>query len=313
MTLRESVHVPKTQMTPEYAEALVRGLSEANVDYIEIGYISNERISDYLPAYCPESYIVRMERALAEGSNTKLAIMLHPHQFNKNMLSLLTRPSIGMVRLCVPYSKLTQSLEVIRILREFKINVCANLIRASHLSNEEILRFARIVELSGIQCIYMADSNGAMIPEKIGEIYRHLNKHTKLALGFHAHNNLHIAPANALEAIEAGATYIDASLYGFGKGMANLSLEAFVALLNRIGLLEHIDLGQILKASEEAYNNFIQAATTEMFSVKQNGILMGYYNIDFDDQKKLLGEGAQNITSISEVLGYLEKVKFSIS
>ncbi len=38
--------------------------------------------------------------------------------------------------------------------------------------------------------------------------------------------------ANSIEEIKAGASFIDASLLGMGKGAGNLALESWLALLN---------------------------------------------------------------------------------
>nr|WP_311138684.1 hypothetical protein [Pseudomonas amygdali] len=72
-------------------------------------------------------------------------------------------------------------------------------------------------------------------------------------LGFHAHNNLSLALANASAAIEAGAEYIDTSICGMGAG--NLHLSMLVAYLERIGVSHGFDLVKVIELSAVTANS----------------------------------------------------------
>jgi len=79
------------------------------------------------------------------------------------------------------------------------------------------------------------DSAGSYFPsdvkEKIGAI---VNKIT-IPVGFHAHNNLGLAIANSIAAVEAGALLLDGTIKGFGAGAGNAQLEVLVAVLGKMG------------------------------------------------------------------------------
>jgi 4-hydroxy 2-oxovalerate aldolase len=49
-------------------------------------------------------------------------------------------------------------------------------------------------------------------------------------IGFHGHNNLQLAVANSLTAIECGAQIIDVTVRGFGAGAGNTPLEVMLFL-----------------------------------------------------------------------------------
>jgi 4-hydroxy-2-oxovalerate aldolase len=61
-------------------------------------------------------------------------------------------------------------------------------------------------------------------------------------VGIHEHNNLSLAVANSLAAIQEGATLVDVSLAGLGAGAGNCQTEALVAVLERAGIPTGIDL-----------------------------------------------------------------------
>jgi 4-hydroxy 2-oxovalerate aldolase len=65
-----------------------------------------------------------------------------------------------------------------------------------------------------------------------------MNKYLKIAgsmgkrIGIHAHNNLQLAFANTVEAINSGANLVDATLAGLGRGAGNCPLEMLVGFLH---------------------------------------------------------------------------------
>jgi 4-hydroxy 2-oxovalerate aldolase len=68
-------------------------------------------------------------------------------------------------------------------------------------------------------------------------------------VGFHAHNNLSLAVANSLAAIDAGASYIDATLLGLGAGAGNTQMEVLAGVLQRKGIETGLDFYGLIDAS----------------------------------------------------------------
>ncbi|MBL0386364.1 hypothetical protein JJB07_06860 [Tumebacillus sp. ITR2] len=305
VTLRESVHVPDTPLKMEAAKLVVNGLSAAGIDFIEIGYVVDEHDS-YIPAYSPMEYIEELAQSLQPGSRTKLVLMIHPHQYTPNMLERMKHPAVGMIRLCIPLQKVDATLPLIQELKANGLSVSANLIRASHATLEEILAFTKKVEEAGADYMYLADSNGAMLPAHVRSLYEGLSANSDLKLGFHPHNNLHLASANALEAMTAGAHILDASMYGFGKGAGNLCIESFVACLKRMGLAGNYNLGKLISTSKAAYELFIEAVDGESYFIEEEGILTGYHNLNLDVQDRMEEMAKHKGTSLLDLLLTLE-------
>ena len=72
-----------------------------------------------------------------------------------------------------------------------------------------------------------------------------------IPVGFHAHNNLGVAVANSIAAVEAGATYIDATCRGLGAGAGNTQMEVLAAVLDRMGYDTGLDLYGVMDVAEE--------------------------------------------------------------
>jgi 4-hydroxy 2-oxovalerate aldolase len=112
------------------------------------------------------------------------------------------------------------------------------------------------MEAYGAQALVIMDSSGTYLPEDVRERITSLKSGISIPVGFHAHNNLGLAIANSLAAIEAGADMLDASIRGFGAGAGNAQLEVLVAVLHRVGYHTGIDLYKILDAAEMAEREF---------------------------------------------------------
>lgn len=87
----------------------------------------------------------------------------------------------------------------------------------------ELLR--RCTEL-GVQRVRLSDTVGQWTPLEIGEVF---TKAVPIAgdveLGFHGHNDLGMATANAWTALQSGATCADVTVNGLGERAGNAALE----------------------------------------------------------------------------------------
>ena len=76
-----------------------------------------------------------------------------------------------------------------------------------------------------LDVLYVADTCGALTPGQVTEVITELTTTIGASVGFHAHDFLSLGYANALAAAAAGATYLDCSLLGLGRGGGNLAGE----------------------------------------------------------------------------------------
>jgi hypothetical protein len=136
----------------------------------------------------------------------------------------------------------------------------------------------------GADAIYLVDSAGGMLPEDVRAYIRAAQDVTpEVKLGFHGHNNLGLAMANALVCMEEGVSIIDTSLQGFGRSAGNVSTELFLGLLVRMGLvseaklIEAMDIGEQLiqpRITQRGLNSLdVTAGVAQFHSSYMVGIL----------------------------------------
>ena len=102
-----------------------------------------------------------------------------------------------------------------------------------------------------MECVYVVDSAGCMLPEDIKKYYDVIREFDGLKAGFHGHDNLGLAVANSLYAAELGFDIIDASLQGLGRSAGNTSTELLASLLYVKYGIKDYDVKSIVKFGED--------------------------------------------------------------
>jgi 4-hydroxy-2-oxovalerate aldolase len=115
-----------------------------------------------------------------------------------------------------------------------------------------LLEQARIMEDAGAQTVYVVDSAGAMTVHdaraRVAELKAGLRPETQV--GIHAHNNLSLAVANSLGALEEGVDQVDGCSRGLGAGAGNCATEILVAVSERLGYATGVDTLRVMDVAE---------------------------------------------------------------
>jgi isopropylmalate/homocitrate/citramalate synthase len=123
------------------------------------------------------------------------------------------------------------------------------------VDEDRVLELVGEVASASPDAIGLADTIGVAVP---GQVRRLVSRAAKLPSPIvgHFHNTRNTGYANALAALEAGATFVDASIGGLGgcpfapKATGNIATEDLVYLLEREGIDTGIDLDGLIRVSE---------------------------------------------------------------
>jgi 4-hydroxy 2-oxovalerate aldolase len=104
---------------------------------------------------------------------------------------------------------------------------------------------------------------------------RALRDAIQIGVGFHGHNNLSMAVANSIIAIEEGARWLDACTCGLGAGSGNTPTEVLVAVLDKLGYRSGIDLWKIMDVAE----NIVRPIMPKPVRIGKTSLTMGYAGV----------------------------------
>ncbi|PIQ82689.1 MAG: citramalate synthase [Candidatus Omnitrophica bacterium CG11_big_fil_rev_8_21_14_0_20_64_10] len=94
------------------------------------------------------------------------------------------------------------------------------------------LQTIRTAAEAGAEVVILCDTNGGSLPGFIRQAIAELrNAFPDLALGIHCHNDMELAVANSVAAVEAGAVQVQGTVNGYGERCGNANLVSIVPIL----------------------------------------------------------------------------------
>jgi 4-hydroxy 2-oxovalerate aldolase len=279
-SLRDGGHRTDFHFTDDDLSNILKPLDDSLVEYIEIGYRNGAlHPVNHLgrAGTCNKDYLLLCRSLIKKA---QIAVMVHPTHVTKDDLQELSDCGVTLLRICLAKGALASTLPVILLATSLHLKVSVNIIHMSYYTPIELDELIKQLSPYQPDIIYLADSNGTMQPQHIKSLYDRYINHYPIAFGFHAHDNIGLAQTNALAAIDAGVTYIDASLAGMGKGIGNLKTEFFIAYLHACNMKHH-NLSQALIAA----NYVRQALNIGHEPIEMDEFIRGITNLSTADLK----------------------------
>lgn len=247
-TLRDGSYVINFGFTAAQTGEIARELEAAGVPLIEVGHgvginASNAKKGDATET--DEAYMKAAAEAIDKADWGMFAI---PGICELGHLDAAIEHGIDFLRFGVAVDEYERVYPFIDKAKAAGITVCVNFMKSYARPPIVFEKVARETRDAGADYVYVVDSAGNMVPRQVRQYCERISD---LPFGFHAHNNLGLAVANALEAAECGADIIDCSLQGMGRCTGNTVTEHFVAIMQREGKLIDIDLLALLDLAEE--------------------------------------------------------------
>ncbi len=242
VTLRDGMHAVKHQFTPQQMGMLAEKIDSTGVSFIEFGHgngLGGSSIQYGIAAATDEEY---MKAVSPRVKNAILCAITIPGIGTRFNLQMAKDYGITIARFATQLTECDIAQQHIKMAKEMGMRPWAVLPAAKPSSIELTIKHAALSEKFGAEVVYLLDGSGTMLPEEVFDRVSAMKRVLDVPIGFHGHNNLQLALANTLAAIEAGAEYIDCCIKGFGAGAGNCPIEPLIAVLDRKGMHTGVDL-----------------------------------------------------------------------
>jgi 2-isopropylmalate synthase len=278
-TLRDGEQSPGATMTLEEKLQIAALLDEMGVDIIEAGFpIASEGDFESVTAIARQTanaVVCGLARANVKDIDRAWEAVRHAKRPR-----IHTFIGTSPLHRAIPNLDMDQMAERIHDTVTHARNLCDNVqwspMDATRTEHDYLCRVVEIAIRAGASTINIPDTVGYTAPKESAALIRMLIERVPgadtVVFSTHCHNDLGMATANALAAVDAGARQIECTINGLGERAGNTALEEVVmAMRVRNDIMPYrtgIDTTKIMQASR-------LVATVSGFPVQFNKAVVG--------------------------------------
>ena len=231
-TFRDGGYYNGWDFSEELILSYLTAMQAADVDVVELGFRSLKNTGFSGPcAFTTDAFL----RSLPLPEGLTIGVMINGNELvgeiplqealQRLFPVIASESPVDLVRIACHVHEFEQALPSVTWLKARGYQVGFNLMQVADRSQEEIQALAKLAAAYPIDALYFADSMGSMTPDDVAKIIHWLRSEWRGDLGIHTHDNLGLALSNTLRALDEGATWIDSTVTGMGRGPGNARTE----------------------------------------------------------------------------------------
>jgi len=275
VALRDGSHAVNHQFTVDQVLKVTKALSEAKVPYIEVSHGDGLAGSSLQYGLSGTNEMELIEAAVSVAGESKVAVLLLPGIGTLHELKEAANLGAKMARIATHVTEADVAPQHIAYAKELGMETVGFLMMNHMAPVEKLVEQAKLMESYGADTVYVVDSAGFLLPNQVRERIHALKESIGVNIGFHGHNNLSLAMANTLVAIEEGATRIDGSVRCLGAGAGNTQTEVLIAVLERMGIQTGVDLYKMMDLAENIVAPLLQVPQ----EITKDSLTLGYAGV----------------------------------
>ncbi|MBT5351306.1 MAG: 2-isopropylmalate synthase, partial [Rhodospirillales bacterium] len=279
-TLRDGEQSPGASMNLEEKMRIAEVLEGMGVDIIEAGFpIASDgdfQCVNNIAKAITESTVCGLARA-TRGDIERCAEAIKPAKQGRIHTFIATSPLHMEFKLQMePDAVFEKVIESVTLARNFCDDVEWSCEDGSRSDHDFLCRCVEAAINAGASTINVPDTVGYTMPREYGELISMLMNRVpnidKAIISVHCHNDLGLAVANSLAAVDAGARQVECTINGLGERAGNAALEEIVMALrtrqDTMPFSTNIQTEEIMRASR-------LVSTVTGFTVQPNKAIVG--------------------------------------
>ena len=261
-TMRDGEQSPGASMTKEEKIRIARQLEKMGVDVIEAGFAAASpgdfESVNAVAKTITNATVCSLARAV-ENDVRKAGEALAPAPKKRIHTFIATSPIHMEYKLKMkPQQVIDAAVKAVKIAKEYTDDVEFSAEDAVRSDLDFLAKIFTAVIEAGATTINIPDTVGYSVPsvwyERIRAIIGSVPNGDKVVWSTHCHNDLGMAVANSLAAVQAGVRQVECTINSLGERAGNASLEEIVMALkvrhDLFGLETGIDTTQIVPVSK---------------------------------------------------------------
>lgn len=263
-TLRDGAQGQGISFSLEDKIKIVKALDEMKIDYIEAGNPgSNPKDMEFFKRL--KDVELKNAKVVAFGSTRKPNVNVEDDKNLKDLLSsgadtiVIFGKSWDFQVTDIIKTSLDENIEMIKdtikylCKKEKEVIFDAEHFYDGYKANKDYaMATLKAAEEAGAQVVILCDTNGGTLPQEIYNVTRIVQEKISIQLGIHSHDDMGMAVANSIMAVEAGAKQVQGTFIGIGERCGNANLSAIIPILKlklRYEVLNNTDLVNLTKSA----------------------------------------------------------------
>jgi len=283
-TLRDGEQVPGCQLTTPEKIEIAKDLEKLGVDIIEAGF----------PVSSPGDFqsVVELSKAV---NDVIICALTRANQNDIDVaaeaLKFAKRPrihtGIGSSDMHIKYKFnstreeiLERAVAAVKHAKSYVEDVEFYAEDAGRADLEFLAKMIESVIAAGATVVNIPDTNGYCLPDQYGAKIKYLKEHVRnidqAIISAHCHNDLGLATANSIAAIQNGARQVECTINGIGERAGNTSLE---------------EVAMILKVHNQTFGSLTSNIDSRMFTYLSRKV-SEMMNMPVQPNKAIVGRNA---------------------
>jgi len=235
-TIRDGGLMNNHKFSDEFVHLIHKSLVAAGIDYMEIGYKADKKLfspDEYGPwKSCTEDTLNRFFGD--EDKGIKVSVMVDIGRTDEEDILQADQSAIDLIRVACYIHQIPAALEMAKMAKDKGYETSINLMAISTVPEFELNKGLELIgKCKDADMLYLVDSFGSLYYEQIEDLMRRYlgaMEHGQ-QIGIHAHNNQQMAYVNTICCAINGATMLDSTIDGLGRGAGNCPTELLLGFL----------------------------------------------------------------------------------